>query len=603
MATNDKSTGLLSKMVQFMLPPTEEGVDSEQSQQSESGPSSQFDRQALIDRIERKRSDDAIRRREFDQLRKLRNSGPLVGSFPTARPSDFAGPTDYNQLDRASTIKKIDDIEANMSKHWLDRKPSKSGSFRSPASKPVDSKPAAFSSSSPVAPSPVASKLAPSSAAPKLAQFAAPPVLTRKVQPTVQADLLSADETDYDFTKTHLATPAKPKIKPQLDEVPTQKMGLDMPRSHHPSDNLVSEFSSSKLESFEMGDNLENAELQDAAIRFAEGDDVGAEAVLKTMLEMAEQPHTTSDACAAALFDMYRSTHQQARFEAAAIDYAQRFGRSPPEWYSATAGANVSASQASSPPPAELHSVWDCPVLLDLPSLRHLRATLPKIKAPWHLNWSHLGDIAPDAATELAQLLAQWCASPVQLHFVGVLALEKTLQSLTPAGDAQADQTWWKIRLDLLRIVNQPEEFDAVAMDFCVVYEVSPPSWALAKCQLQDGGAGLPAFETTMPPQAADYASAEADAVVVDLSGALVGDADPALQSLLLRPISSDRLVVSCKQLVRVDFAAAGALLNWVTECELHGCRVQFTEVPRLVAGFFTVIGITEYAKISLRHK
>jgi ABC-type transporter Mla MlaB component len=188
------------------------------------------------------------------------------------------------------------------------------------------------------------------------------------------------------------------------------------------------------------------------------------------------------------------------------------------------------------------------------------------------------------------------------LHFEGLVSLEKTLQFLTPRNDSRVNQLWWQIRLDALRILNQQEEFDAVAMDFCMLYELSPPSWVDAQCQLQDGGAH-PAFEATRPPPTSSFGLDAVDTVVVELSGELAGDAAPALVELFARPISSDRLVVSCAGLVRVDFAAAGGILNWVTECELHGCRVQFTDVPRLIAGFFTVIGISEYAKVLLRSK
>ena len=61
-----------------------------------------------------------------------------------------------------------------------------------------------------------------------------------------------------------------------------------------------------------------------------------------------------------------------------------------------------------------------------------------------------------------------------------------------------------------------------------------------------------------------------------------------------------EHLVVSCKGLVRVDFSAAGSILNWAGNLPLaRGCQVQFRDVHRLVAAFFNVIGITEYARVT----
>ena len=59
--------------------------------------------------------------------------------------------------------------------------------------------------------------------------------------------------------------------------------------------------------------------------------------------------------------------------------------------------------------------------------------------------------------------------------------------------------------------------------------------------------------------------------------------------------------MISCAKLIRVDFSAAGTLLNWVSARQAEGRSVQFTDVNRLVAAFFNVIGITEHAKVVTR--
>jgi len=58
---------------------------------------------------------------------------------------------------------------------------------------------------------------------------------------------------------------------------------------------------------------------------------------------------------------------------------------------------------------------------------------------------------------------------------------------------------------------------------------------------------------------------------------------------------------VSCEHLIRVDFAAAGSILNWVTNCHSQGTQVEFFQTPRLVGAFFNLVGINEHAKIMVR--
>jgi ABC-type transporter Mla MlaB component len=87
----------------------------------------------------------------------------------------------------------------------------------------------------------------------------------------------------------------------------------------------------------------------------------------------------------------------------------------------------------------------------------------------------------------------------------------------------------------------------------------------------------------------------------VELNGEILGDAAQALDDLQTGLKGADRLVISCSRLIRVDFSAAGSILNWVAVRESEGCHVQFRDVPRLVAAFFNVIGINEHARVVVR--
>jgi hypothetical protein len=95
----------------------------------------------------------------------------------------------------------------------------------------------------------------------------------------------------------------------------------------------------------------------------------------------------------------------------------------------------------------------------------------------------------------------------------------------------------------------------------------------------------------------------EISAQVFELSWQVLGDAAQALNKLQTDFKGANRLVVSCDKLVRVDFSAAGSILNWVAAREAEGCHVQFRDVPRLVAAFFNVIGISEHARVVLRSR
>jgi ABC-type transporter Mla MlaB component len=87
----------------------------------------------------------------------------------------------------------------------------------------------------------------------------------------------------------------------------------------------------------------------------------------------------------------------------------------------------------------------------------------------------------------------------------------------------------------------------------------------------------------------------------VELVGELQGDPSKALACLEAAMKNTETLVISCKRLVRVDFSAAGSILNCVANGEAMGCQIEFRDVPCLVATFFNLIGINEHAQVMSR--
>src|SRR3954469_2269636 len=116
MAQKDDSTpgGLLSMVVRFVKSPGTSWGEGEADTDRESS----YSKQMLKEMIERKRRNDFVRKREFDMLRKMRRSEVLSGHDPGARPSFFQSSMPSKPDDRATTLKKIDEIEAQMSMQW-----------------------------------------------------------------------------------------------------------------------------------------------------------------------------------------------------------------------------------------------------------------------------------------------------------------------------------------------------------------------------------------------------------------------------------------------------------------------------------------------------
>jgi ABC-type transporter Mla MlaB component len=96
-------------------------------------------------------------------------------------------------------------------------------------------------------------------------------------------------------------------------------------------------------------------------------------------------------------------------------------------------------------------------------------------------------------------------------------------------------------------------------------------------------------------------ASAYALPVMGELRGALLGDIADELTRLEARLQGVDALIISCSRLERLDFEAAGALLNWVAARQAESRAVHLVDVHRLVAAFLGAMGLASQACITLR--
>ena len=553
--------GLLSKVVSFVRNPA---VSWAEADPRDSERESRYSKQMLKEMIERKRRNDSVRRREFDQLRRLHRREPLQDlplEDASARTSFFQNSM-ASPDDRAVTLKKIDEIEAQMSQQWWRGKAAGAAPAERADAPPTTRHVRLRTAAAPLSQEAQGPEDAFAATEPVALAGAPGPLAPQTLPPLFDADEWSAP-----------AAAAAAVVAPP-------------PFAHDP-------------------------ELEEAAILFANGDLAGALQSLRELLAQrrAEDPQQQHEVWMA-LFDLQRAAGLQEGFESLSIDYASQFGRSAPLWFSLPEQLGLpSLVAASDRAPAAQHELhWSAPALLTVQSVAALQASLAQAASPWTLNWVRLTGMEPPAVAALAQLVERWAQQPGQWRFFGAPALRTVLQRHTESGDRESDPQWWRLRMALLRLMGQEDVFELVALDYCITYEVSPPAWERARCgysgdeemPLDEGAAAgapasAPALEFDAPALAPVLAPVSA------LSGQIVGDASQELDAMaaLIRP--GQPFEVSCERLIRIDFAAAGSVLNWAAEQQAQGHRLRFTRLHRLAAVFFNVVGVNEHAAVELR--
>lgn len=709
MATKEPpKSGLLAKVARFVVNPTTNWSEIDRSDVPDTLDPRQADRAAMKAMIELKRRNDFVRQREFNMLRKIRQKeiqGYEGSASAEGKPSFFQSSLPSRPDDKEQTIKKINEIEAQMSMQWWSTKHGNSSIINSSnfgptkppdALKPAPAKPGVMTvtGNSPVPsqegrsgaadakpgfvntenhnlldftmepvghkktePMPLPMTTSPPVAAPVTPRTPAststtsvprreflaadsiswePPSAPKATPAPVAAALPSLDFPEFRTPSTaaplkappHIgsaATPAAPplattKSGPAKPQQPAPALQTSPQGNKDPSGNT--EFSQSKLFAIEVEEVTHDPELEEAAIRFANGDDTGAEQTLKDALHVKNTGLLNEEAWLT-LFDLYRATGNQDGYDSLALDYAGFFQRSAPTWISfpdqlKQQQAATSTTQQTSETPAVLAPHWKSPSSLGLQSIAALKAALAKAEPPWRIDCTRLAKIEDNATAATIELFKSWCETPsVQIRLESANVLADLLQRETPTGDNTTNPAWWHLRLETLRLLHRPDEFEMVALDFCVTYEVSPPSWVPAKCKCkaldttglsQHGGFTIINVPSSLPPseigsglEGTMLGDLLGKQTTIELSGHIEGDALEAIASLNKALEGADVMVISCEKLIRIDFSAAGALLNWVIARRQEGRQVQFVQLHRLIIAFFHVIGISEHAMTNMR--
>ena len=579
------------KVVRFVANPATDWVELHSRQ--EDTKELELEKSELKAMIERKRRNDFVRRREFDMLRRVRREGlspeQLAMLGTSSRLDDAESRLPDHSRSRPDGVKaKIDEIEQQM--------------VGDAGFHPTNRSRAAKPSVGPAVETAL-SRLTASEFNFRTNPAPPPPPAKPPVAPPPAAGLAPAPRP-----------PDRPQLVPRVAGSEAAGLAPEAPPLRFADLSAQnSDFGSPFV--VEVSEVMHDPELDEAVIAFANADFSQCEDALQRITSVGGDRSQDAETWLV-LFDLYRATGQQQRFESLALDYAQQFGWSAPQWYSLpklVAEAAADEPMLTSSSSRALGSVgWICPAVLDIEAVARLRSQTLQMPLPWVLDWGGLRQLDAESAMQLATVFRRWASQAVEMRWIAGDNLFGVLQEAAPTGVRDADPAYWLTRLDALRLANLADQFDEAAIDYCVTYEVSPPSWESTRCRVhisdsshstQDPSVSMVSEVSTsfLESRLIEDPGGGIEMAHVELSGQLVGDISATLTRLQGELGTAPVISVSCERLIRVDFIAAGDLLNWVLARRNEERAVQFVDAHRLLALFFGAMGITEHAKVQLR--
>ncbi|MEQ1592045.1 MAG: STAS domain-containing protein [Thiobacillaceae bacterium] len=309
--------------------------------------------------------------------------------------------------------------------------------------------------------------------------------------------------------------------------------------------------------------------IDEAAIFYASNQIDATEEALTSLL--------TSDDVRAwhMLFDLYRILGREKDFEQIALDYAVRFETSPPVWRSPKLKKTLAA-------PASTHAF---PALLDVVSVEALNLALAGAdkSSPVLLDFARIQLVDEKGADACIATLEAARKTKRKLQVSGVDRLIQLLLDLNRA--TQSRPVHWLFLLQLYQLLGRQNEFEDLAVDYAVRFEVSPPSWVTAPAvQVVEAPAAIPA---TMPA---------GDAFT--LSGEITPTNNAALQELKAYATAHTDVVVDMAQVTRVDYASVSQFISLLMQFLTGGKNITLRGHNALVHELFRVMGIDQMVQL-----
>jgi anti-anti-sigma regulatory factor len=316
--------------------------------------------------------------------------------------------------------------------------------------------------------------------------------------------------------------------------------------------------------------------VEESAILYANGQQDAAEQMLLASLaglgRTERQPWWM-------LFDLYQAGGREQAFESVAIDYASHFETSPPA-YTPLAVAGVPGQQFAGVTPVETFAgLIDEHVEARLRRLLDAAAATPLMR----LDFGAVRAVTPDGCERLLNALRALRGDGIVLVVAGADALVAVLRPMLAIGERGGSQAPWLLLLELLQLMNREKDFEETAMDYCVTFEVSPPSFEAPAAAASKAGAAAPS------PVAGDRFM---------LPALLQGEEQALLGAIAAYAGQYDPVLLDCSRLARADYTAASALQGQLRKLAADGRQIELRDLNHMVAALFKLLGFGDSARL-----
>jgi anti-anti-sigma regulatory factor len=296
------------------------------------------------------------------------------------------------------------------------------------------------------------------------------------------------------------------------------------------------------------------------------------------------------------LFDIYQAQGKKPQFDELALEFVVKFERSAPIWLDAKVAGAVKVEK----PKVGGGTAVDGYVALtgilqgDKDALFQNLEQVAQKGAGLRLDFARLEGVDASGSRRLVATLQGLKKSGKKITPISVPHVTDLLKSLLGQG-GEDEEAHWQLLLNLYQCQGMEAEFEDLAVEYAVTFEVSPPSWeSMPQCR---------------QPVAVEAMAAAPDEQSQDentffMSGVISSDSASAQQLQELRnfAVSRNEIYLDMADVSRVDFVSIGDFVGVLAGLAGSGKKLLIRNTNEMIRALFGVMGVDQFASI-LRRK
>lgn len=291
------------------------------------------------------------------------------------------------------------------------------------------------------------------------------------------------------------------------------------------------------------------------------------------------------------LFDIYQIQGKKLKFEELALEFVVKFERSAPIWSDdKVPGVKAEKTKAGGGAAVEGYVALTGILQGDKDSLFQNLEQVAQKGAGLRLDFARLEGMDASGSRRLVETLQGLKKSGKKITPISVPHVTDLLKSLIGQG-GEDEQAHWQLLLNLYQCQGMEAEFEDLAVEYAITFEVSPPSWeAMPQCR-------QPVAVVTV--DAPDDRSHDEDTFF--LSGVISSGSAQQLQELKNFAASHSEVYLDMSDVPRVDFVSIGDFVGVLVGLNGSGKKVRIRNANEMIRALFGVMGVDQFADILKR--